>query len=124
MAGRILLRRSFVVICVALVLVYSVQRILIAAETLKHDFQIAHDASPLAGTVAGCRMSEESCQDKEDSHFPVFHMHTAIDAGANLIVDWRDVLPLFRLSVAQFNPADQGTHHGKGQLAPERPPKG
>ena len=123
MFGRNSLRCSIVALCAALLCIFSVQRILINIVTVKHDLHLSHDASPLAGMIVDCGIGEKPCEGGADSHFPVFHIHTAIDAGANLLVDWRDVLPSLRLSVVQFNPSDQGFYFGKGHLAPERPPK-
>ena len=123
MFGRNSLRWSIVALCAALLCIFSVQRTLINIETVKHDLHISHDASPLAGTIADCGIDEKPCEGGEDSHFPVFHMHTAIDAGAICWSIGVTCSPLLRLSVAQFNPSDQGFYFGKGHLAPERPPK-
>ena len=115
------LRRRTALLCIGLVLCFAARNVAMTTEGMQHTLHIGHEPSEVAGAVTHCATSEALCEptgDKSPSH-----VHSTTDASARAEGHVSELIAPVEFVIARFDLRGQIPSHGRGQIAPDRPPK-
>ena len=116
-------RRALAIVCVWLVLGFAVRNVVTVIEGMQHALHIGHEASELAGAVQICTETNDICETGSESDTGRAHAHSATDSSVKPIVGTEELAVTIEFHVARFEMGNERVGRGRGQLAPDRPPK-
>ena len=122
-SNNLVARRAIVLFGVVLVASLLARSVVVTAEGALHAMAISHQANDSAGAVRHCVVSESHCGPTDDSGPHAPHVHSATDVSVKVSTIADGLGAPIEFCLGQLGIEDQIVRPGRGQVAPDRPPK-